>query len=74
MLANFCCRQETETAPIMLSSWWILGPLRWWLPYRFQGALAALARWQGKVPVLEKYVGKENFEKWAKVEGKVKSN
>lgn len=38
-----------------------------------QGLLAAVARWQGKLPVLEKYVGKEDFDMWLQSQRKLKA-
>lgn len=57
---------------VILPTWWFLGPLRWWVPYKLQEALATFARWQGKTALLEKYIGKDNFEQYAQIEVKAK--
>lgn len=66
-------QHESETAPVMLPVWNVLGPLRWWVPWRLQGLLAAVARWQGKTAVMERYVGVEDYQKWLQVQGKMKT-
>ncbi len=65
-------QHETETAPVMLPTRTLLGPLRWWVPSKMQGVLAAMAKLQGKTAMLGKYVGKEDYEKWVEVNGKRK--
>lgn len=57
-------RQDSRSVNVILPTWLILGPLRWLVPYGLQVSLAAFARWQGKTPLLEKYIGKNNFEQW----------
>lgn len=43
VLAN----HEARSTNVMLPGWSFLGPLRWWVPYRLEGAVAALARLMG---------------------------
>jgi len=45
----------TDSAIVMLPSWWFLGPLRWWIPYQVQELMAWIARLQGKTPFMKKY-------------------
>ena len=41
---------------------WFLGPLRWWVPWKIQAALAGVARLVGKMPAMQKYTAKEDWE------------
>jgi len=74
LLLIMLMQHESDTAPIMLPTWNILGPLRWWLPWQLQGLLAAVARWQGKSAILERYVGKKDYQKWLHVQRKAKAS
>ena len=64
---------QDETASTMLlfptASW--LGPLRWWIPWKLQTLLAAIARWTGTESVMEKYIDREDWERIQKAKGKV---
>jgi len=44
------------------------------LPWAAEVVAAAVARWQGKTAVLEKYVGKKDYQKWLQVHWKVKAS
>lgn len=39
-----------------------------------QASLAAIARWQGKTPLSEKYVGSKDFEGWQAATQKTKAS
>ncbi|KXT09565.1 hypothetical protein AC579_721 [Pseudocercospora musae] len=47
-------QHETNSCGVVLPSAWWLGGLRWWIPRKVQGALAAVARVMGYKPMLEK--------------------
>lgn len=47
---------------------WFLGPLRWWIPYQFQGACAKIGAWMGMKPLIEKYMSPED---WKEVQGRM---
>lgn len=44
-------------------AWW-LGPLRWWIPWKLQAAVAAIGRWIGYRALQEKYMPKEEWEEY----------
>ncbi|EXJ56785.1 hypothetical protein A1O7_07129 [Cladophialophora yegresii CBS 114405] len=52
----------SATALIMFPGLWILGPLRWWIPWVVQSICAYLALWMGYTPLLEKYMSQEDWE------------
>ncbi|ORY18849.1 hypothetical protein BCR34DRAFT_596064 [Clohesyomyces aquaticus] len=39
-----------------------LGPLRWWVPWKIQGAFAWVGGLMGYTPVIETYVDREDWE------------
>jgi hypothetical protein len=46
----------------MFPTLWILGPLRWWVPWVFQCMCAYIAMWMGYKPLLKKYMTQEEWE------------
>ncbi|KIW65281.1 hypothetical protein, variant [Phialophora macrospora] len=52
----------SATALIMFPKLWILGPLRWWIPWAFQCLCAYLAMWMGYTPLLRRYMSQEDWE------------
>ncbi|KAK5119002.1 hypothetical protein LTR62_000213 [Meristemomyces frigidus] len=45
---QLCLSQhEVASTGVILPRVWWLGPLRWWVPWVMQGALAQVARWSG---------------------------
>jgi hypothetical protein len=66
-------RMQDDTATIMLifptASW--LGPLRWWVPWKLQAFIAAIARWTGTESIMEEYTDKEDWERIQKAKAKV---
>ena len=63
---TFEFRHNTATALVMFPSVSFLGMLRWWVPWKFQAGLAAVARMLGRESLIEKYTSAED---WAKVHG-----
>lgn len=47
---------------IMLPKASFLGPLRWWIPWKFQAGIAAIGRLRGYRALMEKYTPKEHWE------------
>ncbi|ETI26197.1 hypothetical protein G647_02974 [Cladophialophora carrionii CBS 160.54] len=60
----------SATALIMFPELWVLGPLRWWIPWLVQCICAYLAMWMGYSPLLRKYMSQEDWED-AAVQGRV---
>ncbi|KAJ9615584.1 hypothetical protein H2200_001659 [Cladophialophora chaetospira] len=52
----------SATALIMFPNLWILGPLRWWIPWIFQCICAHIAMWMGYKPLMKKYMSQEEWE------------
>ena len=67
-------QHESNMAPVMLPTWTLLGSVRSWLSWKLQGMLAAVARWQGKTAVIEKYVGQRDYQDWLQVQGRMKTS
>jgi hypothetical protein len=40
-------QHQTASSNVILPSLWILGPLRWWLPWKLQAGVHALVGWLG---------------------------
>lgn len=55
----------SATALVWFPTAKFLGPLRWWVPWKVQGAFAAVARLLGYQPLLEKYTP---AAEWAKIQ------
>jgi len=58
-------RHVSATALVWFPTAKFLGPLRWWVPWKVQGAFAAVARLLGYQPLLEKYTP---AAEWAKIQ------
>ena len=58
-------RHVSATALVWFPTAKFLGPLRWWVPWKVQGAFAAAARLLGYQPLLEKYTP---AAEWAKIQ------
>lgn len=41
---------------------WFLGPLRWWIPWKFQALCATVAAWLGMKPLLAKYMSATEWD------------
>jgi hypothetical protein len=54
-------RHESESVGVMFPGAWWLGPLRWWVPWKLQGAVASIARWQGKHGLVKQYVLEDDW-------------
>jgi hypothetical protein len=54
-------RHASETALVLFPTAWWLGPLRWWVPWRLQGAIAMVGRLLGYRALMEKYTPKEDW-------------
>ena len=46
----------------MFPNIWVLGPLRWWIPWIFQCICAYIAMCMGYKPLLRKYMSQEDWE------------
>ncbi|KAF2190441.1 hypothetical protein K469DRAFT_623534 [Zopfia rhizophila CBS 207.26] len=57
-------QHASATALVMFPRAWFLGPLRWWIPWKFQGALAMVGQWLGYRSLMEKYTPKEEWAKY----------
>lgn len=59
-LADGFRRTETNSTMVIFPGWTFLGPLRWWIPWRLQGALANVAKLCGfSTMYMPKYSKKE---------------
>ncbi|OCK73577.1 hypothetical protein K432DRAFT_438272 [Lepidopterella palustris CBS 459.81] len=54
----------SATALVWFPTVRFLGPLRWWIPWKIQGAFAGIARLLGYTPLLEKYTPAVEWEKY----------
>jgi hypothetical protein len=41
-----------------------LGPLRWWVPWALQSAIATVGMWCGYRPLMEEYTPREDWEEF----------
>jgi len=49
---------------VMFPTAWWLGPLRWWIPWKFQGAIAWVGRGMGYRPLMREYMGVREWEEY----------
>ncbi|KAF2451164.1 hypothetical protein P171DRAFT_467812 [Karstenula rhodostoma CBS 690.94] len=55
-------QHASASAMVMFPRAWWLGPLRWWVPWKLQGLLAAVGRWFGYRGLIEKYTSPEEWQ------------
>lgn len=67
MLQMMLTQHVTNTAMIMFPKAWWLGPIRWWIPWHLQGAMAGIARLMGYTPQMKAYTSDEDRRLLGKV-------
>lgn len=55
-------QHASATALVLFPTAWWLGPLRWWVPWMLQGAVAGVGRVCGYRALMERYTGREEWE------------
>lgn len=55
-------RHVSATALVMFPKLWFLGPLRWWIPWKFQASFTTVGTWMGLKPLRSKYMSKDEWE------------
>ncbi|XPS95040.1 hypothetical protein M3J09_004334 [Ascochyta lentis] len=64
-LVQMLVTQHASASALVLfpTAWW-LGPLRWWVPWTLQAAVAKVGRLAGYRALMEKYTGREEWEEY----------
>jgi hypothetical protein len=59
-------RHASASALVLFPTAWWLGPLRWWVPWQLQGAIAWVGRCCGYRALMKKYTKEEDWEEYVK--------